>query len=87
MRKSGLTTSVSGATLQLFPLIFGKVSLTSGIHAGVNMIHCVADGEITITFPDSPGTTIINLVEGDEFGFPDTATIAITADSGTFHIA
>ena len=82
-----LARAVGGEYIQAFALQYGKINLTSesGAITGVEVIHCVADGSIAVTFPDYPeDPQTVAMVEGDQFSFPFGVTIAIS--SGTFHV-
>jgi len=68
--------------VQAMPLLEGKVNLTSGTHSANELIHCVADGTVTITW--ATGTTAsIDMVAGEDYAFEGDVTIT----SGTFHIS
>lgn len=74
-----------GVPIQAFPLTTAsKCLLTTGTVAGVNLIKCIADGTVAITFADTT-TKDYSMVEGDEYTFPQGASISIT--SGTFTVA
>jgi hypothetical protein len=73
-----------GGMVQVFPLKVGLVNLTTGTKTGIHAFHCVVDGSVTITWKDST-TSVINCVEGEDYGVIDATSVAITA--GTFHLA
>jgi hypothetical protein len=76
---------VNGVVAQCFPLRYGKLNLTSGVYTGANLVHCVADGNIILTFPASATPVTVACVEGNEFSV-STAT-SVEVSTGTFHIA
>lgn len=80
-----------GEAIQAFPLVEGKIAVTStdgtgsdGVFAKINLVCCTEDGGITITF-NSSGTKEVTLVAGDIFTIIDASQIEII--SGTFHLA
>lgn len=75
-----------GQTVQAFPLTtLDKCNVTTGTLSEVNIIHCVAAGTLTVTFPDGTGPASILMDDGQDFAFPGGATV--TVSSGTFHWA
>lgn len=73
--------------IQAFPLIKGGINLTStdGEQKGVNLIHCVSAGSLTITWHD--GTTTgspVDMSSGDDYAVD---AYSVTIVSGTFHMA
>lgn len=70
--------------VQAMPLIKGKINITSGTFEEISLIHCVADGTITINWKDLT-TTDLFCVEGNNFSFIDPTSITIS--TGTFHLA
>ena len=85
MSETKLAKAHYGQTIQAFPLTNGdKCNITGGAATGVVLIHCVADGAITVTFSDTT-QAVLNLVEGDDYAFPGGASVAFT--SGSYHIA
>ena len=74
-------------TNQVFPLLTAsKCNLTVGADpVECSLVHCVADGTISVTFSDSTGPVDITMEAGQDFAFPKAATISIT--SGTYHVA
>jgi len=71
----------------VFPLTKGKISLTTGtISLGVNkLVHCEADGALTIIWADNSTTPNVALIAGDDRSIPGATGVTITA--GTFSIA
>ena len=74
-------------TNQVFPLLTAsKCNVTVGADPiTCSLVHCVADGTISVTFSDGTGPTDIAMEAGHDFTFPKGATISIT--SGTYHVA
>ena len=70
-------------SIQVFPLKEGGCNLSAGTYAGIRLIHCVADGEIKITW-HSGATISVQLIAGDDFGV-ECSSIELV--SGTFHLA
>ena len=84
MSEPKLLNAKHGSTVQAFPLTTAdNCNITSGT-ATVTLVHCVADGTIAVTFPDTTQANI-TMVEGDDYAFPGGASISIT--SGTYHVA
>ena len=80
-----------GEAIQAFPLVEGQISVGStdgdnsdGVFAKIDLVYCVADGGITITFK-STGTKAVTMVENQVFTILDANQVAIT--SGIFHLA
>jgi hypothetical protein len=70
--------------MQIFPLIEGKTSLTSGTYTGVSALHCAASGSIIITY-NTLTTETIACVAGNDFGIINAKSVEIS--TGTFHLA
>lgn len=70
--------------VQAFPLAQGLINLTStdGAIAGVSLVHCAADGTITITWSDAT-TTDVDMIQGEDYAIVDATSVTIS--SGTFH--
>jgi hypothetical protein len=82
MGKFDFTRSRSGEPAQIFPLIPGLTSKTSGTYSDVSGLCCNEDGSLTVTYQG--GTTeTINFVEGNQFGFTQPAEV--TVNGGNFH--
>ncbi len=73
-------------TIQAMPIVEGKIGLTSSDGAGLvgTIIHCIADGAVTVTF-ETAGTESVNMVAGDDRSLPRGSSVLIT--SGTFDMA
>lgn len=81
-----LKLSSGDHAIQAFPLTKGKAKLTStdGAQTGVDLIHCYADGNFTITWDDATTTNIV-CIAGDDYAIGKNKSLIII--SGTFHIA
>lgn len=72
----------SAQVVQAMPLLEGKVNLSAGIHKVNELIHCVVDGSIVITW--STGTiATIDMLAGQDYAFVG----GIDISSGKFHIS
>lgn len=72
-------------TPQAMEFVEGKINITSGAITGSNIIHCVADGGLTLLFP-SGGTVDVTMTTD----YPDRTIVrgsTITVTSGTFDFA
>lgn len=67
--------------IQAMPFTEGKINITSGDVTGFRLIHCVADGGLTLTFP-SGNTVDVTMVAGDDRSIKRGSTATVT--SGTF---
>lgn len=67
--------------IQAMPLVENKVNLISGAHDVENLIHCVEDGAVTITWATNT-TASIDMLAGQDFAFTGTVSVA----SGKFHL-
>ena len=72
----------NGEVIQAFPLLEGKVNLTSGTVECANLIHCAEEGSVSIEWA-SGTTATIAMLPGNDYGFSGLVTIT----SGIFHIA
>ena len=81
-----ILVSSGTSPIQAFPLIQGQVNLTSGTYTDIHLIYCVADGNITITWPDGTTSTII-CAANDVFTVGSNQQVEVVAASGTFHLA
>lgn len=86
MKENGsiLHRSSGDSPIQAFPLRQNYIALTSTDNpvTGADMVRCVANGDITITFVTG-GSKNVTMVEGDVFSLPDNTSIDIGV--GTFH--
>ena len=77
--------------VQAFPLVNGRVNLTSAsddsndLHASI--IFCVVDGTIDVTFKGESSAVTIQMYEGWAFTLRLADTIDISGSDGTFHIS
>ena len=80
----------SGGAAQVFPLRKGLIDITTGtVTDPVSgkrplIAHCVADGSLTLTWPDT-STTLVDFIAGDDFSMVEASSVDVT--SGTFHFA
>ena len=80
----------SGGAAQVFPLRQGLIDITTGtVTDPVSgrrplIAHCVADGSLTLTWPDT-STTLVDFIAGDDFSMVEAEAVAVTA--GSFHFA
>ena len=79
-----LQNTEKGEIIQVFPLVQGKVNLTSGDVLTPGLIYCVADGNIVITWRDDSQSTI-SCSAGDCFSLQNCTKVTIS--TGTFHVA
>lgn len=70
--------------IQAFPLQQGKIGITTGSHSDIDIIHCIADGSITLTWYDG-NTDAVACVAHDDYCVKNAKTVEIT--SGTFNLA
>ena len=81
-----------GDSGQVFPLRKGLVNKTSGVITDPAteerplLVHCVIDGNLTITWNDD-STSTIAMIEGDDFSLVEVVEVEVVAASGTFHFA
>ena len=66
------------------PLQQNKINVTSGTFAAVTIIHCEADGDITLNWPDGTNTSYSMIAESDRFSYE---AVSVTIVSGTFTLA
>ena len=84
-----LPSSLGGAA-QVFPLRQGLIDISTGtVTDPVTgkrplIAHCVADGSLTLTWPDT-SSTVVGFIAGDDFSIAEAASVDVT--SGTFHFA
>ena len=82
----------AGDSGQLFPLRKGLVNITSGVVTDPEtgdrpaVVHCVLDGNLTITWNDASESTVF-MTEGDDFSLIEAVEVEVVAASGTFHFA
>ena len=74
--------NVNSNVVQAFQLKEGKVNLDSGTHNVGKVIHCVADGDITIDWGNGNSDNIA-MVAGEDYAINN---LSVTINSGTFHI-
>ena len=80
----------SGGAAQVFPLRQGLIDITTGtVTDPVSgrrplIAHCVADGSLTLTWPDT-STTLVDFIAGDDFSMVEAEAVAVT--TGSFHFA
>ena len=85
-----LAPSASGDSVQAFPLRKGLVNITTGTITDPStelrpqLVHCVIEGNIVITWPDD-STSAITMVIGDDFSI--VAAKAVSVSTGAFHFA
>ena len=72
---------------QAFPLVHGKLNLTSGTALKGAIIFCVEDGDIAVTFPESATPVTISMLSGWVFTLPVGASVNLTGTAGTFHLS
>ena len=71
-----------------FPLVQGKISLTTGVFGvgASRLVHCESDGTIKLTFEDGGTLASYSMIQGEDRALGTTAkTVEIL--SGTFSIA
>ncbi len=73
----------NGVGIQAFVLTTNKVNITTGTFTGIKVVHCVLDGQITVTWPDN-ATDAIALTAGQDFSISTHTQIVV--DSGTVHL-
>ncbi len=78
-----LSKDSMGVAIQAFPLVEGRVNLTTGTHTNIYAVHCVVGGTITITWP-SGATDDILCAGGDDFSLLNATSVLIV--NGTFHL-
>jgi len=59
----------------------GKNALTTGVHELIRVIHCRADGDIIVHFPD--GDETVSLTAGED---RTVDLLSVTISSGTFDL-
>ena len=80
----------SGGAAQVFPLRQGLIGITSGTVTDPTngkrplIAHCVADGSLTLTWPDT-SSTVVGVIAGDDFSIFEAESVDVT--SGSFHFA
>ena len=80
----------SGGAAQVFPLRQGLIDITTGTVTDPTsgrrplIAHCVADGSLTLTWPDT-STTLVDFIAGDDFSMVEAEAVAVT--TGSFHFA
>ena len=86
MSRYSLIKDGQAEILQVFPLVEGRVHLTTGetVYEDALVIRCVSDGTFDLTW-NSGTTSGITCIAGDDFCIPAGATVKITA--GEFHLA
>ena len=82
---SNLFFGTDGQVIQCFPLSYGFVALQAGTFPSITMIHCVADGSVSIAFSGHVDPVILALTAGEEYVFPMGTSITIS--TGIFHLA
>lgn len=73
-----------GQFLPAFPLFPGYTNLTSGTYENVRLIHCVEDGEVSVTWADGTEEPALAMLTGDDFAFPSGTSVTIS--TATCHI-
>ena len=81
MNLNGLGKDKEGHIVQAVPLVEGKVKLTTGTYFTRGVIHCVEDGQFTVTWT-SGATDQFDAVAGEDFSYYGDVTI----DGGMFHL-
>ena len=71
-----MVNSNKNSAIQAVPLIIGKINVTAGTYIANGIIHCEADGSITL----SDGTTVYSMVKGDDRAYKGEFTVT----AGTF---
>ena len=66
----------SAQVVQAVPLLIGKINVGAGSYVATSLIHCEADGSITL----SDGVTVYAMTAGMDRGYEG----AFTVTGGTF---
>jgi hypothetical protein len=74
----------NNSVMQIFPLIEGQTSKTSGTFTGISAIHCVSAGNIVIIY-NTLTTETIPCVAGNDYGIINAKSVQVS--TGTFHLA
>lgn len=74
----------SGQTIQAMPLLEGKVNLSASteVYKVAELLHCVEDAEIEITWNTNATATILMLA-GQDYAFTGEVVVV----SGVLHIS
>lgn len=74
----------SGQTIQAMPLLEGKVNISMGLDSYIvdELLHCVEDAEIEVTWDTGTVATIL-MIAGQDYAFTGEVVVV----SGVLHIS